>query len=480
MLVDAICGNQYTRSQQRRTIIMFRFNALERRVFNLEVIDKCFEKLAGPARNASSLAVAANSKVRSRRKGSPTYSRCLIDSTICFAGGFVEDKPAARCMSTESGLDKPRKTCLYELHVKNQGKIVNFSGWLLPVQYREAIAASHQHTRTFASIFDVGHMMQTRVTGKNAPEFLESLTTCDLKKLNEGGATLTVFTDQNGGILDDLIITKDKDDRYFVVSNAGRRNEDTQLLLERAEDFKRQNKSVDLEFLEPLEQGLVALQGPTAMTTLQPLLNIDLSKLKFMNSVTTDAFGTSLRITRCGYTGEDGFEISVPGTEASNLVEKILENPEVKLAGLGARDSLRLEAGLCLYGHDIDQNVTPVEAALTWLVAKRRRQEANFPGAERILSQIKLGTTKKRIGLILGQGPPAREGSSILTPEGERVGTVTSGVPSPTLGRPIAMGYVPPDLAQSGQGVLVEVRGKTYKATVTKMPFVKAKYYTGK
>ncbi|KAK2589080.1 hypothetical protein KPH14_001913 [Odynerus spinipes] len=383
-------------------------------------------------------------------------------------------------MSTTSGPDKTRKTCLYDLHVKKEGKIVNFSGWLLPVQYREAIAASHQHTRTFASIFDVGHMMQTRVSGRNAGEFLESLTTCDLKKLNEGGATLTVFTDQNGGILDDLIITKDKDDRYFVVSNAGRREEDSQLLLERAEEFKKQNKFVDLEFLDPLEQGLVALQGPTAMTTLQPLLNIDLSKLKFMNSVITDVLGTTVRITRCGYTGEDGFEISVPGTEAGNLVEKILENPEVKLAGLGARDSLRLEAGLCLYGHDIDQNVTPVEAALTWLVAKRRREEANFPGAERILSQIKRGATKKRVGLILGQGPPAREGATILTPEGERVGTVTSGAPSPTLGRPIAMGYVPPDLAQAGQGVLVEVRGKTYKATMTKMPFVKTKYYTAK
>ncbi|XP_043498943.1 aminomethyltransferase, mitochondrial [Polistes fuscatus] len=459
-------------------MIMFRLNFRDRRIYRIEGIEKCLDVLHVSMRKSSTL--EATSKVRSKRKSSITYLGCLIDSTI-YSGflGLIRNS-MVRTMSTTTNLNKIEKTCLYDLHVKKEGKIVNFSGWLLPVQYKEAIAVSHRHTRTFASIFDVGHMMQTRVSGKDAGEFLESLTTSDLKKLNEGSATLTVFTDENGGILDDLIITKDKDDQYFVVSNAGRRKEDTQLLLLQAENFKKQNKLVDLEFLDPLEQGLIALQGPTASMALQPLLQIDLSKLKFMSSVITNVLGVNVRISRCGYTGEDGFEISVPGFKACDLVEKLLENQEVKLAGLGTRDSLRLEAGLCLYGHDIDHNVTPVEAALNWLVAKRRRTEANFPGAKRILSQIKLGTTKKRIGLILGLGPPAREGASILTPEGERVGSVTSGAPSPTLGRPIAMGYIPPDLAQSGQGVLVEVRGKTYKATVTKMPFVKTRYYVTK
>ncbi|XP_046826016.1 aminomethyltransferase, mitochondrial [Vespa crabro] len=460
---------------------MFRLNVRKIRVYNRidRIGEKCFELLRIGVRNTSTLNVA-NSKVRSRRRSSITYSGCLIDSTTISVSLLGLFRATVRRMSTATNSDTARKTCLYDLHIKNEGKLVNFSGWLLPIQYKEAIAVSHQHTRTYASIFDVGHMMQTRVQGKNAGEFLESLTTCDLKKLNDGGATLTVFTNNNGGILDDLIITKDKDDQYFVVSNAGRREEDTQLLLLQTENFKKENKTIDLEFLDPLEQGLIALQGPMASTVLQPFLKIDLSKLQFMNSVITDVLGIIVRISRCGYTGEDGFEISIPEIKARDLVEKILENPEVKLAGLGARDSLRLEAGLCLYGHDIDHNVTPVEAALNWLVAKRRRTERNFPGAERILSQIKLGTTKKRTGLILGQGPPAREGTSILTPEGERVGTVTSGTPSPTLGRPIAMGYVPPDLAQSGQGVLVEIRGKTYKATVTKMPFVKTKYYMAK
>lgn len=375
---------------------------------------------------------------------------------------------------------EPRKTCLYDLHKEHHGKIVNFAGWLLPVQYREAITASHQHTRTHASLFDVGHMLQTRVTGKDSAEFLESVSTCDLQNLKSGSGTLTVFTNNNGGIQDDLIITKDANDKFFVVSNAGRRDEDSSLLLQKQEEFKGNNKNVDIEFLDPLEQGLVALQGPTAAAVLQPLVKVDLAKLKFMNSLETEVLDGPVRISRCGYTGEDGFEISVPAKYAKNLVEKILEGPEAKLAGLGARDSLRLEAGLCLYGHDITEETTPVEAALTWLVAKRRRAEKNFPGAERIVAQIKSGADKKRVGLTLGQGPPAREGASILTSEGERVGVVTSGGPSPTLGHPIAMGYVPKDLAQIGNGVLVEIRSKTYKATITKMPFVKANYYSPK
>ncbi|XP_043280624.1 aminomethyltransferase, mitochondrial isoform X2 [Venturia canescens] len=375
---------------------------------------------------------------------------------------------------------EPRKTCLHDLHVEQNGKIVNFSGWLLPVQYRDAIAVSHQHTRTYASLFDVGHMMQTIVAGKNAGEYLESLTTIDLKNLAPGAASLTVFTNENGGILDDLIVTKDDEDKYFVVSNAGRRNEDSLLMNQRKDDFERHGKSVDLRYLDPLEQGLIALQGPTAAQALQRLVDFDLQKLKFMNSHRANISNFETRISRCGYTGEDGFEISVGGKDARSLVEMILENSDVKMAGLGARDSLRLEAGLCLYGHDIDEGTTPVEAGLTWLVAKRRRVEKNFPGAKVILEQIKTGARKKRIGLMLGQGPPARESAAILTPEGERVGHITSGGPSPTLGRPIAMGYVPMDLAQNGGGMLVEVRGKTYKATVTKMPFVKTNYYTGK
>ncbi|KAG7210082.1 hypothetical protein KM043_011654 [Ampulex compressa] len=428
---------------------MLRFGTRGRWI-GVDSLEKCGDTL-GIIRELSSATIA---KLSSGRGCSTSRSRCLIDSNSIRGQSLGHE--IRRSYSSTS--EDPRKTCLYDLHVDKQGKIVNFAGWLLPVQYREAIAMSHQHTRTFASLFDVGHMLQTRMSGKDVGEFIESLTTCDLKNLGKGCATLTVFTNDSGGILDDLIVTKDEDDKYFVVSNAGRRNEDTQLLLQQQENFKKQGKIVNIDFLDPLEQGLVALQGPTAAAVLQTLVKVDLTKLKFMNSVETEVSGSKIRISRCGYTGEDGFEISVPGKEARGLVERILDITDVKLAGLGARDSLRLEAGLCLYGHDIHEETTPVEASLLWLVAKRRRAEANFPGAQRILSQIKSGVTKKRIGLMLAQGPPAREGAAILTPEGERVGQVTSGGPSPTLGRPVAMGYVPPDLAHFGGGVLVESR----------------------
>ncbi|XP_394029.5 aminomethyltransferase, mitochondrial [Apis mellifera] len=411
----------------------------------------------------------------------PSRLRCLIDS-----GTRSNDTEGRRRrgLSTASTATPtattPRKTCLYDLHVENRGKITNFSGWLLPVQYQEAIATSHLHTRTFASLFDVGHMLQTRVSGRDATQFLESLTTSDLKNLGNGCAVLAVFTDENGGILDDLIVTKDGEDRYFLVSNAGRRKEDSRLLLQQQEIFLTQGKSVSLEFLDPLKQSLVALQGPTAASVLQSIVGVDLRNLRFMNSVETEVLGRRIRITRCGYTGEDGFEISIPVQIAHTLVKMILNTPDTKLAGLGARDSLRLEAGLCLYGQDINEKITPIEAGLGWLIAKRRKAEANFPGAAKILLQIESGTKKKRVGITVVNGPPVRAGACILTPEGERVGNITSGGPSPTLGSYIAMGYVPPELAEYGKGVLVEVRGKTYKAKVTKMPFVKTNYYTGK
>ncbi|XP_011495356.1 PREDICTED: aminomethyltransferase, mitochondrial [Ceratosolen solmsi marchali] len=388
-------------------------------------------------------------------------------------------KSVARSLSIKDDQES-KKTCLYDLHIENNGKMVNFSGWLLPIQYRDSITASHQHTRTHASLFDVGHMLQSHVSGCDSGEFLESLTTADLQNLAQGGAALTVFTNKSGGILDDLIITKDRNDRFFVVSNAGRRNEDIELMLGRQAEMKSQGKNVTIEFLDPLEQGLIALQGPSAATTLQTLVKIDLTKLKFMNSVETKINQKSVRISRCGYTGEDGFEISVNGKDARTISEMILEVPDIKLAGLGARDSLRLEAGFCLYGHDINESITPVEASLQWLIAKRRREAANFPGAEFILEQIKNGPKKKRVGLILGQGPPARENATILTSAGERVGIVTSGGPSPTLGKPIAMGYVPLEHVHTGTPVLTEIRGKTYKALITKMPFVKPHYYSDK
>ncbi|XP_074107250.1 aminomethyltransferase, mitochondrial [Cotesia typhae] len=398
--------------------------------------------------------------------GSSFVFRCkkFVTSTSCNLKSVREQSTA-------------RRTCLYDFHVQNQGKIVNFAGWLLPVQYKEAIAVSHQHTRTQASLFDVGHMLQTIVWGKNSGEFLESLTTADLKNLKPGGSTLTVFTNDQGGILDDLIITKDAEDRFYVVSNAGRRDSDIDLFTQRKDEFDKRGRRVQLEYLDPLERGLVALQGPGAAKVLQKLVEVNLNEVYFMNSVETQAKKINVRITRCGYTGEDGFEISFKGRHAGDIVEMILEQQEVKMAGLGARDSLRLEAGLCLYGHDINEEITPVEAGLSWLIAKRRRQKANFPGAEIIISQIEQGVQKKRVGLTINQGPPARENAAILTESGEKIGVVTSGGPSPTLGKSIAMGYVPSSFSKTGTNLLVQVRGKNWKAIVTKMPFIKPNYY---
>ncbi|KAJ8687114.1 hypothetical protein QAD02_022908 [Eretmocerus hayati] len=410
-------------------------------------------------------------------------SLTVLARNFCRSGTSTSTKYSlvARAIGTgASEQQQPKKTCLYDLHVDHRGKIVDFAGWLLPVQYQEAITASHLHTRSHVSLFDVGHMLQSRISGKFAGELIESLTTVDLQALEPGGASLTVFTNDRGGILDDLIVTKDDPEHFFVVSNAGRRDNDVQLLLQKQEEMKHQGKEVNIEFLDPLDQSLVALQGPSAAKTLQSLVNIDLTKLRFMNSVKTSIDDSQVRISRCGYTGEDGFEISIPGKHARKITEMILEKPDVKLAGLGARDSLRLEAGLCLYGHDINEDTTPVEASLLWLVAKKRRKEKKFPGAERILSQIANGAPKKRVGFTLGQGPPARENAPILSSAGERVGMVTSGGPSPSLGKPIAMGYVPKELAAIGTQLLVEIRSKTYEATVAKMPFTKTNYYTGK
>jgi len=247
------------------------------------------------------------------------------------------------------------------------------------------------------------------------------------------------------------------------------------------ETFKSQGKDVSIEFLTPSDQSLVAVQGPQVATELSKLLpkEVSLDQVYFMRSFVTSLAGIpNVRITRCGYTGEDGVEISVESSQAQNLTESLLQSGILKLAGLGARDSLRLEAGLCLYGSDIDSKTTPVEAALSWLVAKRRRTTRDFPGAEVILGQLKDGVSRRQVGLqMLGaKPPPARSGVAIFS-QGQQIGQVTSGCPSPSAGRNIAMGYVPENLKAPGTKVEFKVRDKFYEAEVAKMPFVKANYY---
>uniref|UniRef100_A0AAY4CLB3 Aminomethyltransferase n=1 Tax=Denticeps clupeoides TaxID=299321 RepID=A0AAY4CLB3_9TELE len=304
--------------------------------------------------------------------------------------------------------------------------MVEFAGWSMAVQYRDSHIVSHTHTRQRCSLFDVGHMLQTRVHGKDRVKFMESLV-----------GALSLFTSSSGGILDDLIVTKTDQGYLYVVSNAGCAEKDSAHM--KVREFKAAGHDVDVEFLE---DSLIALQGPSMVRVLQPGVCDDLGKLTFMTSVLTPVFGIAgCRVTRCGYTGEDGVEISVPSKAVVSLTEKLLANSEVRLAGLGARDSLRLEAGLCLYGNDIDETTTPVEAGLVWTIGKRRRLQRDFPGADVVVPQIKEKTQRKRVGLI-SAGPPARQHTPILAPGGQIIGEVTSGCPSPCLKQNIAMGYV--------------------------------------
>ncbi|CAL8251354.1 unnamed protein product [Arctogadus glacialis] len=387
------------------------------------------------------------------------------------AGGL---QPHHRHASTSEAPLK--QTVLYDFHRSQGGKMVGFAGWSMPVQYKDSHIASHMHTREHCSIFDVSHMLQTKVHGKDRIKFMESMVVADIAELQDNQGTLTLFTNEKGGIIDDLIVTKTDQNYLYVVSNAGCADKDSALMKSRLAEFKAAGADVDLEFLD---QALIAVQGPSMARVLQAGMKEDLSKLTFMTSALATVFGVpDCRVTRCGYTGEDGVEISVPLSRVVELTEKLLANSEVRLAGLGARDSLRLEAGLCLYGNDIDDTTTPVEATLVWTIGKRRRQARDFPGADVIVPQIKAKTARKRVGLV-STGPPVRPHTPILGPDGKVIGEVTSGCPSPCMKKNVAMGYVEAAFAKNGTAVQVEVRKKAVPAVISKMPFVPTNYYSG-
>ena len=338
-------------------------------------------------------------------------------------------------------------------------------------------------------------MLQTRVWGRHRRDFMESLTVVDLINIKPNTGALTVFTNPEGGIIDDLIVT-DAVDHLYVVSNAGCRAGDVALMKDRQAEMEAAGQEVVLEFLT--DRGLVAVQGPGTVSCLQPLTSLDLSQLGFMQSSLCRVAGLECRVTRCGYTGEDGVEISLAGGDAPSLVDALLQAPagQPALAGLGARDSLRLEAGLCLYGSDIDCTTTPVEAGLAWLISKPRRARGGFPGEEKILEQLRGGVRRKRVGL-LSRGAPARANTEILDLAGHTVGRITSGgnnhhsctqqctqhytgCPSPSLGggTNVAMGYLEDTkLCKIGTELLLNVRNKHIQTKVTKMPFVPSNYF---
>ncbi|CAO1619789.1 unnamed protein product [Parajaminaea phylloscopi] len=359
--------------------------------------------------------------------------------------------------------------------------MVSFGGYSMPLTYSpQSQIESHHWTRNEASLFDVSHMVQHHFRGPGAADFLQWLTPSSLKKLGPHQGTLSVLLNFGGGILDDTVITKITDDNFYVVTNAGRRAEDLEWIVERLQDWEKDGKAkVEHQVLD--DQGLVALQGPKAAEVLAKHTNADLSKLTFGKSVYATVAGVSdCHIARGGYTGEDGFEISIAPEKAVEVTAALVGTAPTKLAGLAARDSLRLEAGMCLYGHDLDETTGPSEAGLTWVVGKDRRESADFIGAERVLKQIKEGPQRRRVGLLV-DGAPAREGAKLFAIDSspEQIGVVTSGIPSPSLGKNIAMAYVANGLHKRGTELEVEVRGRRSRAVVEKMPFVENKFYRG-
>lgn len=365
------------------------------------------------------------------------------------------------------------KTPLYALHVELGAKLVPFAGYAMPVQYPAGILKEHQHTRAHAGLFDVSHMGQVRLTGVDAPRELERLVPVDILGLGTNRQRYALFTNEQGGILDDLMVTN-AGDHLFVVVNAACKTRDLKHL--------RDNLSGDSKVEELADYSLLALQGPEAACVMERLAP-QVKKLVFMSASRMELAGVECFVTRSGYTGEDGFEISVPNEKAETLARELLAYPEVAPVGLGARDSLRLEAGLCLYGHDIDPNTSPVEAGLRWAVSKARREQGaragGFPGADIIFTQLREGVTRKRVGIQPEGRAPVRDGAELRNVEGKSVGCVTSGGFGPSVGGPIAMGYVRSCDAAVGTELKAIVRDKPLPVRVCKLPFVTQRYYRG-
>lgn len=379
-------------------------------------------------------------------------------------------------MSQDSDL---LKTQLYDLHVENGAKMVPFAGYLMPVQYEMGIKAEHLHCREFVGLFDVSHMGQAELVAEDyetAAKALEMIVPGDVINLKANRMRYSVLMNGSGGIEDDLMITHrtrgDGENVVGLVVNAGRKAFDYDLIRAHLP------QGVQLNILD--NRSLLAIQGPEAMKAMA-IWCAQASTMPYMSEIETSFFDVPCRISRCGYTGEDGFEISIPSSEAARIMKMLISYPEMKLIGLGARDSLRLEAGFCLYGHDIDDTRSFVEADLNWIINKRRRVDGGFLGEERILQQLKDGPAKRRVGLMPdGKTSPAREGALLFDEAGTQIGIITSGGFGPSIGSPIAMGYVASEFSKLGTAIYVEVRGKRAIWHVTDMPFVPYKTYKAK
>lgn len=365
------------------------------------------------------------------------------------------------------------KTPLHALHLELGARMVPFAGYEMPVQYPLGILKEHLHTRESAGLFDVSHMGQLRLRGADVATQLERLVPVDIAALGLNKQVYGIFLNEQGGILDDLIICRWGEDEYFLVVNAACKEQDIAHLRKNLQD-------IEVDVLD--DRALLALQGPQAVDVLIELAPA-VASLVFMTGLATEILGVQCYVTRSGYTGEDGFEISIPVDKAEALARVLLADERVQAIGLGARDTLRLEAGLCLYGHDMNSETSPVEAAITWSISKSRRVDGDkagcFPGAQHIFTQISEGATRKRVGFVVEGRAPVREGVDIIDGEGNVVGQVTSGGYAPSMGAPVGMAYIPAELAALDTLLFASVRGRQIPIRVVRMPLVPQRYYRG-
>jgi aminomethyltransferase len=360
-----------------------------------------------------------------------------------------------------------KKTPLYDAHVAAGARMVPFAGYHMPVQYKDGVLKEHLWTREHAGLFDVSHMGQARLRGDNPAKSFEKLVSADYQGLKPGKQRYAVLLNAQGGVIDDLMTARPDDDGLFIVVNGACKDNDYKIIAEALAG------EATVERLE--DRALLALQGPEAAAVLAAHVP-EAAGMVFMDSAAVIAFGTDVLISRSGYTGEDGYEISVPATEAERIWNLLLEDERVKAIGLGARDSLRLEAGLPLYGHDMDETVSPIEAGMPFAVGKSRREAGDYLGAERIAKELAGDLKRVRVNLKVLEGAPAREGAEIADEAGNVIGVVTSGGFGPSYGGAIAIGFVPPEFAVVGSTLKVIVRGKPQKAEVVTSPFVPTRY----
>lgn len=358
------------------------------------------------------------------------------------------------------------KTALYAAHEATGARFTDFAGYTMPVQYSDGILKEHLWVRKNAGIFDVSHMGQVILEGESVADFLSYITPSAFETLAQGKAKYTVLTNETGGIIDDLIITRMDEKRFFLVINAGCKAKDIAWIKKHLPD--------SLTFTELSDRSLIAVQGPKAQAVLDRLIpGANLAEQKYMTMQHfTACDGTELFISRLGYTGEDGFEISIPSTAAEALWNKLLEQEEVKPIGLGARDTLRLEMGYPLYGHDLTEEISPVEASLSWVISPNN---TSYLGAQRIIEEREKGTRTKRVGIRLTDKGIAREGANLLNENGEIIGTLTSGGFGPSVDQAIGQGYIERQCSAPGTKIAIELRGRKISAEVSPLTFLKAK-----